>query len=253
MFLGRRNRAGTGGKNENRNALDIAPYLRKNKFMKINRLYVLLLLAMSLILSSCAPVLSRTYMREGQRAVSFADLRENPDQYKGQLFILGGIIVKTKFTEAGSRIEAVHVPVDGYGYFKDQGRSEGRFLAILPKDGTMLDPEVYGRGRRITLAGEFVATRKGMIDEMEYVYPVFEIKQIYLWPKERRYNPSPYYYDPWFYPYPYYYGDPWWNFYYYPGYPRPVTPPVYRRTPPPNQPPFPSPQPRKEREPEHER
>ena len=198
-------------------------------------------------------------MREGSREASFQLLRENPNGYLGRLFILGGLIVDTKVTAAGSQIEAMHVPVDGSGYFKESGRSEGRFLAILTEHGTMLDPEVYHRGRRVTLAGEFVELREGRIDEMEYVYPVFRIKQIYLWPEERPYyyyDPwfYPYYYwDPWFYPYPYYYWDPWWRYpYYYRYYP---APPVYRRTPPPNQTPTPSqsPQPQPRSEPERER
>jgi outer membrane lipoprotein len=213
-------------------------------------LQMLVLLALSLIFYSCAPVLNREYMREGSREVSFQLLEENPNDFKGRLFILGGVIVQTKFTAAGSQIEAVHVPVDGSGYFEENGRSEGRFLAVSPKDGAMLDPEVYQRGRRITLAGEFVELRKGMIDEMEYVYPVFRIKQIYLWPQETSYYPAPYYYyDPWFYPYPYYYWDPWWSYpYYYRYYP---APPVYQRIPPPNQTPAPSP-PQQRREPERE-
>jgi len=180
-------------------------------------------------------------MREGSREVSFQLLREKSNEFKGRLFILGGVIVQTKFTAAGSQIEALHVPVDGSGYFEEKGRSEGRFLAVSPKDGTMLDPEVYSRGRRVTLAGEFIDLRKGWIEEMEYVYPVFLIKQIYLWPMEESYYPAPYYYDPWFYPYPYYYWDPWWSYpYYYHYYPEP---PVYRRIPPPNQTPTPSPSP----------
>jgi len=208
--------------------------------MRIKKIYAPLSLTLCLMLFSCAPVLNRTYMQEGEREVSFQTLRDNPDQYNGKLFILGGVIVRTKFTEAGSRIEAMHVPVDRYGYFEDMGRSEGRFLALSPKDVEMLDPVVYQPGRRITLAGAFVDTRKGKIDEMEYVYPVFQIKQIYLWPKERRNYPPSDYYDPWFYPYPYYYRYPWWRYPYHA--PRPAPPPS----------PTPSPQPkqRMEREPE---
>jgi outer membrane lipoprotein len=198
---------------------------------------ILVLLTLSLMLFSCAPVLSREYIREGSREVSFQLLRENPNEYKGRLFILGGIIVYSKFTAEGSQIEAMHVPVDGSGYFQESGHSEGRYLAILPNDGTMLDPEVYHRWRRVTLAGEFIEPRKGRIDEMEYVYPVFLIKQIYLWPEERPYYYYGYY-GPWFYPYPYYYWDPWWSYpYYYPA------PPVYRLIPPPDQTPTPSPSP----------
>lgn len=208
-----------------------------------------MLIVLCLALFSCAPVLSGTYMREGEREVSFEELRESPGSYAGKLYILGGIIVKTRFTEAGSQIEAVHVPVDGQGYFREQGRSEGRFLAFLPRDRRALDPEVFQRGRRVTLAGVFTSTRKGRIDEVEYTYPVFEIKQIYLWPKERHYVAPPYYYDPWFYPWPYYYWEPWWSFYYYSA---PVPSPAFQRRLPSTQPP-PPPHPRQEREERHER
>jgi outer membrane lipoprotein len=172
-------------------------------------------------------------MNEGERTLSFAALRENPDQYQGRLFILGGVIVRTRLLEAGSQIEAMHVPVDGSGYFEESGRSEGRYLALLPKDGTILDPVVYRRGRRVTLAGEFVGIRNGKIDEMEYAYPEFRIKQVYLWPKERLYPyPPPYDFDPWFYPYPYFYGHAWWI---HPHYNRPVrVTPERPRTPPPS-------------------
>jgi outer membrane lipoprotein len=64
----------------------------------------------------------------------------------------------------------------------------------------------FSRGRWVSIAGEFIETRRGRINEMEYVYPVFQIKQINLWPRTRRYYyPAPYYYyGPWGYPYPYY-------------------------------------------------
>ena len=232
--------------------------------MKRRVLSAALLIGFSLLLSSCAPVLSRSLKAEGDRDVSFADLRANPDMYKGTLYILGGVIVQTKFTETGSQLEGVEVPVDRYGYFRDRGRSEGRFLALVSKDRAELDPLVYRRGRRVTLAAAFIGTRSGKIDEMEYVYPVFEIRQIYLWPRERMYYyypyyPSAYYYDPWFYPYPYYYGDPWWwgGGYYRglqraPMQPAPDQSPGYRRSPPPNEPSGPASPPSQRRQPEGE-
>jgi outer membrane lipoprotein len=205
--------------------------------------YVPLSAALALLMS-CAPVLDRRYMTEGEREVSFQALRENTDQYKGTLYVLGGVIVRTKFAETGPQIEAMQVPVDRYGYFEDEGRSEGRFLAVSPKGAGTPDPVMYHRGRRVTLAGEFVEIRKGKIDEMEYAYPVFLIKQVYLWPKERRNYPPQYYYDPWFQPYPYVYGYPWWRYpYYYTHKPVPSPSPI----------PSPKPRPRKERGPEHER
>lgn len=206
------------------------------------RSYVLFICSSALLVTSCvAPVVSKNYLQEGERKVSFAQLRESTEQYKGRLFVLGGVIIRTRLIEAGSQIEAMHVPVDGSGYFEERGRSEGRYLAVLPKEGTILDPAVYRRGRRVTLAGEFIDIRRGKIDEMEYAYPLFQIKQVYLWPRERGYAyPPAFYYDAWFYPYPYYYGHPWWS---YPHYNRPVhVAPERPRTPPPSRTPEREPQ-----------
>ncbi len=78
---------------------------------------------------------------------------------------------------------------------------------------------MFKKGREITLAGEFVDIRKGKIDEMEYAYPVFDIKQIYLWQEEKYYIYPPYYY---YYPYGPYLYDPWYRPYpnpYWPMYP----------------------------------
>ncbi len=216
--------------------LDFTFRMSNNLIMKRTSTFLFLPFACSLILLSCArPVLHKSYLIEGDRKVSFAALREYPDQFKGKLFIFGGVIVHTRLLEAGSEIEAMHVPVDRSGYFAESGLSEGRFLAILPKEAGLLDPAIFRKGRRVTLAAEFAGIINGKIDEMEYAYPDFRIKQIYLWPRERYYYAPPYYYDPWFYPFPYYYWGPWWSSHYY-RYPVPAEPGVNRRTPPPSTP-----------------
>ncbi len=171
---------------------------------------IILLTLTSVVLFSCAPVLNRDIMKEGMRDVSLSSLKDAPDAYKGRLYILGGVIVETKLTEKGSQIEALFVPVNKYGYLREPGHKDGRFLAVFPQASGLLDPLIYKKGREITLAGAFIEARKGKIDEMEYTYPVFEIKQIYLWEERREYYYAPYYYYPYYYPYPYIY-DPWWR------------------------------------------
>jgi len=164
-----------------------------------------------LALTACSPVLNRGLMKEGMRDVPFDQLRQAPDAYKGKLFILGGLIVDARFTEQGSQIEALAVPVDSLGYLEESGRSPGRFLAVYPREKGLLDPMIYKKGREITLAGEFIEAKKGKIDEMEYVYPVFAVRQIYLWDERQdSYWPAYYYpyYDPFYYRPPFMY-DPW--------------------------------------------
>jgi outer membrane lipoprotein len=173
---------------------------------------IFFIVSVALVLSACSPVLTREVMREGARDISFNQLREAPDAYKGKLFILGGLIAENRFSEKGSQIEALRVSVDSLGYLRGSERTQGRFLALYPKSKGLLDPMVYKRGREITMGGEFVEVRKGKIDEMEYVYPVFEIREIYLWQEQKEYyGPNyyyPYYYDPFYYRSPFMY-DPW--------------------------------------------
>ena len=161
------------------------------------------------ILSSCTPVLQRNTLKQGLRDMPLSVLRENPGRYTGRLFVLGGLIVETRLTNRGSQIEAVSVPVDSYGYLKSRGRYEGRFLALYPKAQGILDPLIYRKGREITLAATFLEIRKGKIDEMEYIYPVFTIRELYLWDESREYYLVPPY--PWYYGYPYGAYDPWYS------------------------------------------
>ena len=173
---------------------------------------VVLLLAVS----SCAPVIRKDLMDVGIREVPLSEVKQNPDRYKGELFILGGIIAATKITPEGSLIEALYVPVDSRGYLTGNGR-EGRYLALFPKESGMLDPVIYSSGKKMTVAGEFIGTRSGKIEETEYLYPFFLIKEIYLWEESMYYYPPPYYYPhypyPWWdSPYPLWWGGPHWGY-----------------------------------------
>lgn len=181
----------------------------------------LLIILALVFLSSCAPVLHNELLSKGIFDMRASVIAEDPDMYKGKLFIMGGIIVNTKATEAGSMIEAIYVPVDAMGFLKDV-RGGSRFLALYPKDKGLLEPMIYSKNREITIAGEFLEARQGKIDDMEYTYPLFEIKELYLWEERAEYYfimapPYPYpsfypshrYYDPWYYN-PWYY-DPWWR------------------------------------------
>jgi outer membrane lipoprotein len=168
--------------------------------VKQNSKIVIVILAV--LLASCAPVLRKDYMEAGIRDIPLSKLKQDPEQFKGRLFILGGIIVNTKLTNKGSLIEAIHVKVDSRGYL--EGGTDGRFLALYPKEAGMLDPQIYHKGRRVTLAAEFAGERTGKIDETKYVFPLFIIKDYHLWEERRYYYPGPSYY----YPYPYFY---WWD------------------------------------------
>ena len=162
----------------------------------------------AILLAGCAPVLDKRFMQEGAREFQLSHLVETPEVFKDQLFIFGGVIVDTKLTEQGSQIEGLFVNVDRWGKLEDPAHYQGRFIAFYPRSKGLLDPMIYHKGRQISVAADFLEVRKGKIDELEYAYPVFEIRQIYLWDQ---YTDYPYYYWPGYYPYyyPYYYRPPY--------------------------------------------
>jgi outer membrane lipoprotein len=182
----------------------------------MKKIYFISVIILTALLS-CAPVFKREIMDTALIDIPLSSIRQNPDAYKGRVFIIGGLIVSTKITENGSLIEAIYVPVDSLGYLKDIKHANGRFLAILPKEKGLLDPVIYRQGREITVAGKFVEMQTGKIGEMQYAYPFFEIKDIHLWEERKEYYIAPPYYYYYPYPYPYWRHDPWrWHYPYSP-------------------------------------
>ncbi len=178
--------------------------------MKLKKL--VLAITVVILLGACAPVLREDLMRRGIFDVRLSEIKQNPEFHKGRLFILGGIIVNTTITSSGSLIEAIYVPVNSRGYLKNVEAPNVRYLALY-QGKEILDPMIFREKLEITLAGEFIGTRSGKIGEMDYIYPLFEIKELYLWEEEKDYYRMSY--PPWYYPYWRY--DPWWryNYYYY--------------------------------------
>ena len=163
-----------------------------------NRFQWLLLFFLILLLSGCAHVISKDLRTASDPTLTLGQVRKNPNAYNGKLVVWGGEIIETVNQKDGTtQIEIFQKPLGWGGEPKDTMASEGRFLVIADKE---LDPYIYQRGKKITVAGEIMGEKIKPLGEMEYRYPVLSGKQIYLWPL--------YYY----YPYPYYYYDPWWGY-----------------------------------------
>ena len=167
--------------------------MMKNGVMKkITLLGILALLAMLPVLSSCTtPVLRKDLLESGITNPLLSDLLQSPDTWRNQLFILGGIIVSTRYTEEGSLIEAMYVSVNTLGYLQPPSLLARRFLAIYPIEKGVLDPVIYRKDKGITIAGIFLENRIGFIDGVSYTYPTFMIEDIYLW-EQRNYYSYPY-------------------------------------------------------------
>lgn len=171
----------------------------------MKRLSVVLVL---FLCASCASAINKDLLREGTRNPDLGALVQTPDLFRSKLFILGGIIARTTLTPQGSEVEALYTPVDSLGYTERPGKSAMRYLAVYPKEKGTLDPLIYRRGRNITMAGVFTGIEKGVVDKMEYTFPVFRIEEIHLAEEVRYAQPYP--------AYPYW--DPYWGPYWGPGW-----------------------------------
>jgi outer membrane lipoprotein len=160
-----------------------------------------------LMLSACAPVISRQVMDQVDRDITYGALAGRPDEFKGKMVLLGGTIVQAVPKPAETEIEVVQKQVSSDGEPRLTDNSEGRFLVVVDR---FLDPAIYGSGRDITVAGEVRGSVQRRLGEIDYRYPVIAARELYLWKR-----PSP----PPAYPYPYPYGYPsYWRRWYYPGY-----------------------------------
>ncbi len=159
----------------------------------------------AILCSGCAHVISTDVLREVNRDIGFAELRKNPQAYKGEMVLLGGVIVEVMYKQEGTLLEIYQTKMDREDRPISLDVSEGRFLAKY--DG-FLDSEIYRKGREVTIAGMVMGAKIMKLGEIEYHYPYLLIKEIHLWKEEKAKIPEPY---PW---YPLGPWGPWWPWYY---------------------------------------
>ncbi|RLB06480.1 MAG: hypothetical protein DRG50_05605 [Deltaproteobacteria bacterium] len=133
------------------------------------------------LLTGCAPVISKGVLKEVDRSISFEQLLEEPEAYKGKTLLLGGDIIETQNLPAKTLIIVLQRPLGHRGRPVGGDVSKGRF--IISAAG-FLDPAIYRHGRKVTVAGVVVGKKVRPLGEVEYTYPIIEKKELYLWPEE---------------------------------------------------------------------
>ena len=162
-----------------------------------SRLKWFLLLSL-ILLSGCAHVISKDLRTKSDLFLTLSQVRQNPKTFKGKWVVWGGEIIETvNQKEGATQIEVFQRPLGWRGEPKETTASEGRFLILADQ---YLDPYVFRRGKKITVAGEMIGEKIKPLGEMDYRYPLVSSKEIYLWP-EYDYQPYPYYGPGWGYPY----------------------------------------------------
>lgn len=145
----------------------------------------------------------------------------------------GGEIIQTEPREQQTCFFVLAEPLDAQARPRGGEHSTGRFVAC--KQG-FYDPEVFAKGRDLTVTGTLAGTIQHKIGQYDYTYPKVAASNVYLWPKRPVYVAPPY--NPWGPWGPM--GDPFWGGFgpwgYGPWYapprvivvPRPAPPPPHK-------------------------
>src|SRR5690348_6608318 len=127
----------------------------------------------------------------------------------------GGRIIDTEPQEAQTCFFVLNKSLDSQARPERGDQSSGRFVAC--KQG-FYDPEVYSKGKELTVTGTLDGSVMRKIGQYDYNYPRVAADVVYLWPERPKYVAQPYpFYDsffcdpfwspwgcggPWFYPQP---------------------------------------------------
>ena len=139
-------------------------------------------------------------------SLTFPQIIESPESFKGKLVILGGQVLMAKRLKDSTQLTILQLPlINEQEPSRELTQSQGRFIAERKE---FLDPATVPQGTRITLVGELSGSVTQSLDETVYTYPTLIIKQFKVWPgyhsDYERYGP--------YYPYPYYpYAYPYWR------------------------------------------
>ncbi|MGH7231131.1 MAG: Slp family lipoprotein [Nitrospiraceae bacterium] len=144
---------------------------------------------MTVLTLGCAAteqVIPESLEAQVDKSVTFEQLKESPDSYRGKLVVLGGEVLKAKRLKDGTQLEVLQLPLENGQPASPRNESQGRFLAIQKE---FLDPATVTDETRVTIVGEVMGATTQHLDEMEYRYPTIEVKHLKVWEPLPVYEP----------------------------------------------------------------
>lgn len=175
----------------------------------MNRNFQILFCIGCLGVFSCA-VMPADATKEALPDIQFSTLIQQAAQYIGKTVILGGYVVRVQNLKDLTRIVAVEAPLGLGQEPKSKDYSQGRLIILF--DG-FIDPEVYGKDRKITVAGTLLGSSATEAQKEPFPYVRIRMRHIHLWPVKNPVQQDPYR-DYWGYPpfpYPWGWRYPYWR------------------------------------------
>ena len=135
----------------------------------------------------CTTTKERPEGENGYEKVAFSEILRSPEQYRGKVVQLGGVILDTLNEEKESTLEILEQPLGWRGRPKVGDVPGGRFLVVSDQ---FLDKAIYQPDREVTVVGEIIGSRAGQVGEAEYTYPILSLRDIRLWKRKSYSGPG---------------------------------------------------------------
>lgn len=117
------------------------------------------------------------------KALTFSQVVESPDSYRGKVVVWGGAVLKAKAMKGGTQLELLQLPLDDdQEPVTERRESKGRFLALQKE---FLDPATIAEGTRVTIVGEITGASVEKMDEADYRFPTLDVKHVHRWDPRR--------------------------------------------------------------------
>ncbi len=136
----------------------------------------------------CGAAISPEILKEVDQNLSFEDLLKNPEAFRGKTVLLGGDIIETENLPDKTLFIVLQRPLNSKEKPNGEDKSKGRFIISAPE---FLDPVIYAKGRKITVAGRVVGKEVRELNGIKYAYPIIERRELYLWPLDETIETEP--------------------------------------------------------------
>jgi outer membrane lipoprotein len=169
------------------------------------------LLLICLLLNACS-TLPVAIKNPPLHDISYVEVTQKTANYKDAPVRWGGIIVDVENEQNFSLVQVLYYPLDSEGEPETDRQNAGRFVF---KSSEFLDPAVYTKNAKITVAGTLTGDIERTIGKKVMRLPLISASTIYLWPVyeyDSRYDGFGYGYgyNPYYGGYPYYWGNYYW-------------------------------------------
>ncbi|MCK9273890.1 MAG: Slp family lipoprotein [Syntrophales bacterium] len=138
----------------------------------------LLTMAAAFFISSCMQAISSEVRSLADKDLSFQQIVQNPEAYRGKIVLIGGRIIGTYVEEGKTWLEVLQQPLGWRDKPESSDVSYGRFLIYFPE---YKDPEVFRKNDLVTVAGEIKEASKRRINSVQYRYPVLVPRELNIW------------------------------------------------------------------------